>query len=445
MGQIQSLDEFLNFLFRRRWLILVVAVIGTLLSAVYAKTRPDTYETAAVIQVETAAVQGNEAQRSSAAAATLQLIEQRLTTRDNLATVIERHGLFADLPLSMDKKIDMLRASVSFQGVDSATGQNFGEARSLSAILVFARMDDPELAARVANDFAQGILDQSAAGQRSRADQNVVFFREEVARTAKEIDRLEAETVAYKNQHSGNLPELREARRDEMVSLETELRRLQQDKVALTGETAQINAKATLRETDRRALEDIAARMAVLDAQIASTMSRQSQLEAELASSPEVEQTLASYERQLEQLRAQENAATARMVQAETDARLAELQQAERFTLLERAIVPESAMGGSNKKLAIAGAMVSLLAGLTLAFVLDLMKPVVRSAAQMERQLDLRPVVSIPEVKPERPACGGRGALKLLDDPTKPILGLPRYAVIAGAATLVLLTAAAIV
>lgn len=445
MGQIQSLDEFLNFLFRRRWLILVVAVIGTLLSAVYAKTRPDTYETAAVIQVETAAVQGNEAQRSSAAAATLQLIEQRLTTRDNLATVIERHGLFADLPLSMDKKIDMLRASVSFQGVDSAAGQNFGEARSLSAILVFARMDDPELAARVANDFAQGILDQSAAGQRSRADQNVVFFREEVARTAKEIDRLEAETVAYKNQHSGNLPELREARRDEMVSLETELRRLQQDKVALTGETAQINAKATLRETDRRALEDIAARMAVLDAQIASTMSRQSQLEAELASSPEVEQTLASYERQLEQLRAQENAATARMVQAETDARLAELQQAERFTLLERAIVPESAMGGSNKKLAIAGAMASLLAGLTLAFVLDLMKPVVRSAAQMERQLDLRPVVSIPEVKPERPARGGRGALKLLDDPTKPILGLPRYAVIAGAATLVLLTAAAIV
>lgn len=442
MGQIQSLEEFLNLLVRRRWLILAVALIGALMSAVYAKSRPDTYETAAVIQVESAAVQGAEAQRNSAAAATLQLIEQRLTTRENLAVVIERHGLYAGLPLSIDKKIDMLRSAVSFQGVDSAAGQTFGEARNLSAILVFARMGDPDLAARVANDFAQGILDQSAAGQRARADQNVAFFRQEVARIGEAITQLEAETVAYKNANTANLPEVRDARRDELVSLDTDLRRLQQDMVALTGEAAQINAKATLRETDRRALDDIAARRAVLEAQITSTTARQAEIEADLAASPEVERVLATYDRQLNQLRSQQDAATTRMVQAETDARLAELQQAERFTLLERAIVPESAMGGGNKKLAIAGAVASLVAGVVLAFVLDLMHPVVRTAAQMERQLDLRPVVTIPEIKPEKP---GRGAMKLLDDPTKPFLGMPRYAVISGAVTLVLLAAAAIV
>jgi hypothetical protein len=32
-----------------------------------------------------------------------------------------------------------------------------------------------------------------------------------------------------------------------------------------------------------------------------------------------------------------------------------------------------------------------------------------------------------------------------LDDPTKPLLGLPRYAVISGGVTLLLLTAAAVV
>jgi adenine deaminase len=93
MGHIQSIEELLGFLLRRRWLILAVALVGTLLSAVYAKTRPDIYETAAVIQVQSAAVQGTEAQRTSAAAVTLQGIEQRLTTRENLAAVIERHGV----------------------------------------------------------------------------------------------------------------------------------------------------------------------------------------------------------------------------------------------------------------------------------------------------------------------------------------------------------------
>lgn len=445
MGQIQSLEEFMNFLQRRRWLILAVAVIGTLLVAVYAKSRPNTYETAAVIQVESASVQGSDPRQSVAAGATLQLIEHRLTTRDNLASVIERHGLYGDLRLSMDKKIDLLRSAVSFQGVDSVADVGFGEPRNLSAILIFARMDDADLAARVANDFAQGILDQSAAGQRDRADQNVAFFSEDVARIAGEIAQLEAETVAYKNQNAGNLPELRDARRDEVVSIEADLRRQQQDKVALVGEAAQINAKETLRETDRRALEDISSQLTVLDAQIAAGTARQTRLQAELAAAPEVERVLASYDRQLELLRDQEDAATARMVQAETDARLAEQQQAERFTLLERAIVPENPLSSGKSKLAIAGALASVFAGLALAFILDLMNPVVRTAAQMERQLDLRPVVTIPEIKPEKPARGGRGALKLIDDPTKPLLGMPRFAVMSGAATLVLLFAAAII
>lgn len=444
MGQIQSFEEFVNFLSRRRWIILVLAVIGTLLSAVYAKSRPDTFETAAVIQVQSASVQGTDAQRSSAAAATLQAIEQRLTTRQNLTALIERHGLYAGLPLSLDKKIDLLRASITFQGVESAAGQSFGEPQSLSAILVFARMGEADLAARVANDLAQGILDLSAAGQRDKADQNVAFFRQEVGRIGLEIARLETEAAAYKNANAGSLPELRDAKRDELVNLDTDLRRLRQDRVGLEGQAAQINARGSLRATDRRSLDEIAAGLAVIDAQITSAEARSADLKAELATSPEVERVLTGFARQLEQLRDQHDAATTRMVEAETDARLAATQQAERFSLLERAIIPEGPMGGGNRKLAIAGALASLLAGLAVAFVLDLMHPVIRTAAQMERQLDLRPVVSIPEIAAAKPEQGRKGLLTLIDDPTKPIAGLPRYAVFAGAATLALLALAAL-
>ncbi|MFD1807706.1 hypothetical protein ACFSHQ_04635 [Gemmobacter lanyuensis] len=45
-----------------------------------------------------------------------------------------------------------------------------------------------------------------------------------------------------------------------------------------------------------------------------------------------------------------------------------------------------------------AGALASLIAGLGLAFALDLMHPVLRSAAQMQRELDIRPVISIPDL-----------------------------------------------
>ncbi len=444
MGQIQSIEEFISLLLRRRWLILVVAVLGTLLAAIYAKSRPDTYETAAVIQVEGAAVQDpNAAAGDGGSAATLQIIEQRLTTRENLAAVIERHKLYEDMPMSMDRKIQLLRTSVSFQGVDSAAGQVYGQGRTLSAILVFARMGEAELAARIANDFAQGILDQSAANQRSRADQNIVFFQQEADRIGQEIAAVEAQVSAFQAENSSSLPTVREARRDELGNVESELRQFEQDKLTLQGEAEQINAKRTLRETDRRALDDIAARTGVLDVQINSTRQRRDEIEAELAASPDADRVLAGYERQLDQLQTQQSAANARLTQSQTDARLADLQQSERFSLLERATIPETSMGGSNKKLVVAGALGSLIAGLGLAFILDLMFPIVRTAAQLERQLDLRPVVTIPEMKRPKPA--GRGPMKLLDDPTKPLFGLPRYAVISGAVTLALLTTAALV
>lgn len=445
MGQIQSLDEFLNLLSRRRWLIITVTLLGMLLSAVYAKSRPDTYLSAAVIQVEVPTVTGvaEGSGQPSGAAQLLQAIEQRLTTREALLAVIERHGLFANLPgLSPDEQVNLLRRSVKFENVASASGQTYGQAAAISALIVYAELDNPELAARVANDFAQGILDETSAGQRTRADQNVAFFREEETRIFQQITDLEAEMTAYKNDHADAQPTLIAAKRDELVGLDAEIRASGQAKLALEGQAASIAKGETLRETDRRLLDDLTAQIGVIDAQLAANTARRAQIEAELVATPEVERILAGFDRRLQLLQAQYEVATQRMAEAETTQRLAERQQAERFTLLERAITPEYSRRSGGKKLAIAGSVASLLLAVAIAFMLDLMHPVVRTAAQMERQLDLLPVISIPDLEKPRNRLG-KGIVKMLDDPTKPVLGLPRFAVFAAAATLMLVLAAA--
>lgn len=445
MGQIQSIDELIAFLLRRMWLILGVAVIGALAAGIFAKSRPDSYEAAAVIQVEMPTVTGTAAQGTTTGAAQLlQSIEQRLTTRENLTAMVERHGLYADLPaLSMDQKLVLLRQSVTFQGVDSAAGQAFGQPRTLSAIIIAARMGDPDLAARVANDFAQGVLDRSASGVQDRAAQNVAFFAEDEARLRAEIAHLETEIADYQNAHSAALPAQSQTLRDELSGLDSDLRRLSQERIATEGEATAVRAKETLRETDRRQLDEIAGRLAVIDTQIATATARRTELQTALAGTPEVERVLSGYDRARTQLQEQYEVVTRRRAEAETELRLAERQQAERLTLLERAITPEYPVGGGGKKIAMAGAFASLMAGVALAFLIELMHPVVRTAAQMERQLDLRPVICIPEVTVHKPRRGGRDLLKLIDDPTRPLLGLPRYAVVGTAAMLVLLVAAA--
>lgn len=446
MGHIQTLDELIAFLFRRRWLILAVTVLGALTAAVYAKSRPDTYESAAVIQVElptVSAEQDSATETGTGAAQFLQSIEQRLTTRENLTAMIERHGLYTDLAaLPMDRKLALLRSSVTFQGVESSVRGASGA--GLSAILIVARMETGDLAARVANDFAQEILDQSAAGARDRAQESVAFFREEEDQIWSQIAALEREIADYKNAHAAALPAQAQAMRDERTALDEDLRRIAQDRIAAARDRDTLAAGAdTLRETDRRRLAELDSRLQVLDAQDTAARARRAELDAALAATPEVERVLSGYDRQLGQLQDQYEVASQRLAEAATELKLAERQQSERLSLLERAIAPQDPVGGGGKKIALTGALGSLLAGIGLAFLIEMLRPVIRSPAQMARELDLRPVVSIPELRPAR--RGGGQLMRLIDDPTRPLLGLPRFAVVAAAAVVALLAAAALV
>lgn len=439
MGQIQSIEELVSLILRRRWLIIAITVLGMVASVIYAKLRPDTFETMAVIQIEGPAV--NTDQGDSGSAAVLQGIEQRLTTRENLAAMIDRHDLFADLPdLGQEKKISLLRQAISFQAVDRAADN--GQSNGVSAILITVRLGRADQAARVANDFAQGILDQGTEGQIDRSDQNLAFFRDEAARVGQQINDLEAEVATYKNAHADALPEMNTSRQDELARLNTDLRDANQKIAGLNSEAASIAQKPTQRETDKRRLSDIADALSVLNAQVADAQSQLAIVQAALAAMPEVERALSGFDRQRQQLQGQYTVLTQRMAEAETTQKLATHQQSERYTMLERAITPEYAVGGNRKKVAMAGSVASLLAALALAFLLDLIKPVVRTSAQMRRQLEIDPVVCIPEIRAPKGRLGS-AALRLIDDPKRPIFGLPRFAVLAALATVILLLLAA--
>ncbi len=411
MGPIQSLDELFALILRRRWLILAVTLAGVALSVAYATSRPKAYEAVSVIQIEAAQV--NEAsdpnEQTAASAGTFQAIEQRLMTRENLIAVMDRHGVFAGLPLSLDQKVNLLRSSIRFEQVASAANQSFGAPAQLSAILMFVRLDDPQVAARVANDIAQSVLDASTADAIARAGATRDFFAAEEARLSAEVVALDDRIAAYRNAQADMLPTMENARRDELVGIETDLREVAQTLVGLRADAGTRQAQDRLRETDRRALDDLNAQIARAEAREAALQTRRGELTEAIRGSPEVERQLGAYDRQMQQLQDQYRVVSQRLAAADTDLRLAENRQEARLSLLERAVVPEFPVSGSARRLAAAGSVASLLAGLALAFLLDLRRPVLRSAAQVTRETGLVPVVTIPVLTPAPDAWRGYG------------------------------------
>ena len=120
MSSIKSLPDVMRMLRRRLWLIMLVALIGSVVSIMVALNQPKVYQATAVIQIETPQVERDSRGQiiGSDARHRLQLIEQRLMARDHLIKMIDKHGLFADahdMPLS--QKIYQLRISARIEQI----------------------------------------------------------------------------------------------------------------------------------------------------------------------------------------------------------------------------------------------------------------------------------------------------------------------------------------
>ena len=457
MGPIQTIDEFIGLLLRRRLVIAAVTVALTVLVLIYVLSRPVVFEATSVIQVETPTIAENaDAQASGASAQRLQTIQQRLTTRDALLAMIDRHALYADLPLTNDEKVHLLRMAVRFEPVASVASQAYGAPQQVSALIISARADTAAKSARVANDFAQGVLDASAESQTSQARETLTFFEDENKRLEADTKKTEAEIADFRNANADALPEVREARRTEIRGIEDDLRGIDQSLVSLQGDKARIGQGRTLRENDLQQIEAIDAQAALLQSQKTAQAARRDALIAALTQGPDVEQALATLDRRLEQLQAQAEVSTKRLAEAETAQKLEERQQSERFTLLERAVMPDYPVTGGRRKLAMAGAFASVIAGVIVAFLLDLMNPVLRTRTQFERTLGLRPVVVIPDLKLLRKPIRRPGmsahpfamkAMGLVSEAFgrvaaavdgRPVAGMSRQAVMGAAAALIL-------
>jgi uncharacterized protein involved in exopolysaccharide biosynthesis len=232
-----------------------------------------------------------------------------------------------------------------------------------------------------------------------RAREALAFYRAEKARLKSQIDAASAKLSTFQSENRDAMPAQRALISSELTGLETELRTLDQALVGARNERALIAAKTPLRVTDQRQINSLTAQIDTVAAQSAALEARRAEILAILAKAQDTDLTVATYQRNLEQLQAQYDVVTRRSADAETDAQLQDRQQGETFTLLERAIEPDYPISGGRRKLAMVGVFASLGLGILIALILDHMRPVLRTRSQLERELDLRPIVAIPDLK----------------------------------------------
>jgi uncharacterized protein involved in exopolysaccharide biosynthesis len=392
MAQIQSVNEFISVLRRRVFVWAPIVILGLFITLLYTFSLPRIYESSAIIQIGNAQISNKIGRTNSTAASSqyLDKLEQRVMARENLIEIINKHDLYSgDTSLSIVRKVYLLRLATTI-GQISDPNQAWNPDASPSALTVTVRMSDRDLVAPIAQDFVDEVLEQNKQNRLEQASRTFSFFEGEETRVGAAISALDAEIAFFKQSYASSLPEAQPSQLSLLVSLEDAALEIEQQIVTLK------SGKATSRRTE------FEKQLKFLEDQKAQIVARLATVKQSIDAAPQVEKEFTSLSRRLQQLEEQYNVITQNRAEAEIKQMLETGLQSNTLAVLEEPLTPDWPVSPNRKKMILLGGILSVIVAAAISVILELINPVIRNAAQLERQLQLTPVVTIPVIKTAR-------------------------------------------
>ena len=180
------------------------------ISAVVAIAIPPVFKSNGIILIESQKIPEQIVQTTVTGYANerVEIIKQRIMTRENLLKVIKKYNLFGKdvSKLSISEQIDTMRSSIDVSPVMGAFGRR-GSAMSLVSFNLGYENRDPKTAQEVANELVTLFLDENVRTRTARAAETTEFLTDEVKKLKAELEKTEQEIVLFKRENSEALPE----------------------------------------------------------------------------------------------------------------------------------------------------------------------------------------------------------------------------------------------
>jgi uncharacterized protein involved in exopolysaccharide biosynthesis len=264
---------YLSLFLRRLPYFLLAVVICSVIGVTLARFLPPVYRAEARLVVENEQIPDELAASTVRTEATeqLQIIQQRILTRDRLLEMANRLQIYGpDQTTSTgrmdpDEIVEDLRERI--QIVTTGGGGARGQAQ---ATLVSVSFEAPTAAmsAAVTNEVVTLMLEENIAMRTTVAGQTLDFFSQEVERLDKELSRQGAEILAFKNANKDALPDSLDFRRTQQSAAQERLLQLDREEAVLKDrrtrlvqiyeQTGQVDAGPAANQTpEQRQLSDL--------------------------------------------------------------------------------------------------------------------------------------------------------------------------------------------
>lgn len=454
---------YLSILLRRLPYLLAIPALVTGIGMAVAQLMPPVYRASAKILVEPPQISADMARPTvqTHAIEQLQIIEQEVTTRENLLDLAGRLDIYGDreVRLSDADIVENLRARTMLAQVPMNPPSD-GQGATLFSVSFSAR--DPDLAARVVNEIAAFIQRKNVGLRTSKAEDTMRFFDKEVTRLSAELADREEEVLQFRNANNDALPDSIDFRRTQQGNQQERLLLLEREESALrvrrnnlvrmfeaTGEIAG-NGPLSLEQEMLRdlkrvlaeqlsmfsedspnvialrtridALQEVLQASAVsvqdeggpseLDLQLSDVDERLSFIEREKATikryledlgrsidaTPQNETRLNALTRSRDNIRVQYNAAVAKLAEASTGEQIEIGSKGGRFAVVEPATPPENRVSPNRRRIVGAALALGIALSLGVVVLLELANRTIRRPAELSQMLQKPPLATIPYI-----------------------------------------------
>lgn len=257
--ETKPLSEYLSVLKRRKFEIIIPAVIVFVIALLVAFALPAKYQSKATILIEEQGIPKDfvKSTITSYAAQQVQVISQRILTVENITTIVNKFGLYQES--DSNKRVPFTELAKVFRGnmnldLVSADVIDPRSGRPTEATIAFTLAFDaesPSTAQKVTNELVTLFLNENLRTRTSQAASTSKFLTTEAGLLNKELTALEVELADFKKQNEGSLPELYqfnlstlERTQREVSEVKFRLQELEKRKIELSAQVAQISPSA---------------------------------------------------------------------------------------------------------------------------------------------------------------------------------------------------------
>ncbi len=233
-----GMDDYLAMWRRRRWSVLIPALLGAVILFGVALVLPNRYESTTLILIQSQTIPNTLVKPivTDDLTARVASLEEQVLSRSRLESIIKQYDLFKDDmgKAPMEEMVDDLRKDIELTAVKPIIKSRD---QTLPGFSISVTLPTAQLAQQVCSQITSEFMEENLKQRQSAASGATSFFQAQLDDAKRKIDEQDAKLADFKRKYLPELPEETQANLNLLASMNGQLdvatqnlNRAQQDK-----------------------------------------------------------------------------------------------------------------------------------------------------------------------------------------------------------------------